>query len=80
MGCNYYKMFPQFREYLHNDKHITGDISQEVFQHELMLWYGFSDETARRWMACFEKVGLIRFRQHIDKSSGVSVGWSVDFI
>ena len=79
MGCNYYKMFPQFREHL-KKKGITGDINQEEFAREVMRWYGFSDDTAWKWMKCFEKVGLIRLRQHIDECSGASCGWSVDFV
>lgn len=79
MGCNYYKMFPQFRKHL-KKKGLIKDISQEDFQCLMGEYFGFSPETARKWMGCFEKAKYIRFRQHIDEMSGVGCGWSVDFV
>ena len=60
MGCNYYKMLPQFKQHL-KGLHITGDIRYDVFLHEVMRFYGFTEETAKKWIRSFEELGYLRF-------------------
>ena len=79
MGCNYYKMFPQFKQAM-KKKGLFCDIPEEDFITEVAVWFGFSQDTARKWVVCFHKARYIKYRQHIDEMSGASCGWSVDFV
>jgi len=59
---NYYSMFGQFKE----QRNLSGRILLDQFEKEMSLFFGLGEKSARRWLANFQNVGLIKINKDVD--------------
>jgi len=62
MAYNMYKQIEKIKESL-KQKGYKKDIPTDIFGKELMILFGMKKQTAKKWIATFEEVGLIKMEK-----------------